>query len=270
MRVFVSWSGEQARAIGEALRDWLPSVIQSVKPYFSPADISKGARWASDVARELEASKVGLIIVTRDSLQSDWVMFEAGALSRSVEQSRVIPLLFRLTPGDVTGPLAQFQLAAFNHDQLLQVLETINQAQGEAALAPTTLKAVFEKWWPDLQSKVDSILDKASAPVEPVRSDREVLDEILSILRSAQRDNQVKRLVELLFDDTYNPRRPRNFLAWPPSLDPPLDKWGDVLSNRSEISPVLFAALLKLAEKGANDVSEPDKPKPSGDDDLAG
>jgi len=82
MKVFISWSGKDSSKFGEALRDWLPAVLQFVKPYFTPSDIEKGARWNSEIAKELESSKMGIICVTRENLHSDWVLFEAGALAR--------------------------------------------------------------------------------------------------------------------------------------------------------------------------------------------
>ena len=42
MKVFISWSGITSEKIGEALIDWLPKVIQRVKPYFTPEDLEKG------------------------------------------------------------------------------------------------------------------------------------------------------------------------------------------------------------------------------------
>ncbi len=58
-KVFISWSGDLSRKLGEALRNWLPAALQYVKPYFSPDDIEKGAKWNSEIAKELE--KPGMI-----------------------------------------------------------------------------------------------------------------------------------------------------------------------------------------------------------------
>ena len=89
MKVFISWSGDLSRELGEALREWLPSVIQSVKPFFTPNDIEKGARWGKDIANELESSSVGIFCITKENLSKPWLMFEAGALSKNLDASKV-------------------------------------------------------------------------------------------------------------------------------------------------------------------------------------
>ena len=81
-KVFISWSGDLSRKLGETLRDWLPSALQYVKPYFTPEDIEKGAKWSSEIAKELESANIGIICLTRDNTEKPWILFEAGALSK--------------------------------------------------------------------------------------------------------------------------------------------------------------------------------------------
>lgn len=83
MKVFLSWSGESSHAIAEKLHKWLPMVIQKIEPYIS-TEIEKGTRWASDIASELEVCAFGIACVTQENKDAPWLLFEAGALSKSV------------------------------------------------------------------------------------------------------------------------------------------------------------------------------------------
>jgi hypothetical protein len=195
MKVFISWSGNQSKKLGEAIRDWLPGVIQSVTPYFTPADIEKGTRWSAEIAKELEGSQIGIICVTRDNLYSDWILFEAGALSKSLAQSHVCPILFGITNTDLAGPLKQFQTTQFEKSDFHKLLGIINSRLSENKLPPKTLDVVFEKWWPDLEAKIAEILADTEEPTEPIRSDRELLEELLQLQRVAARRQTVSRSI---------------------------------------------------------------------------
>lgn len=185
MKVFISWSGERSRKAAEILKGWLPAVIQAVKPYFTPEDIEKGARWKDEMSKELEQSSVGIICLTRANLQAPWLMFEAGALAKSIEKSRVIPLLFGVKPLDLQGPLLQFQAASFKQDDIKRVMKTINTALGKAALDSQVLDSVFEKWWPELEAQVRHVMGAGDPEQEgELRTDREILEEILEICRT--------------------------------------------------------------------------------------
>jgi hypothetical protein len=187
MKVFISWSGAVSKQLGEALRDWLPGVLQLVTPYFTPSDIEKGTRWSADIAKELENSQIGVLCITRDNLHSDWILFEAGALSKSLEKAHVCPILFGITPTDLSGPLKQFQTTTFEKNEIHKLIMVINNGLGEHKLTPKTLDNVFEKWWPDLDKKIKEILAKVSQPEQPVRSDRELIEEILLMSRANSR-----------------------------------------------------------------------------------
>lgn len=185
MKVFISWSGQTSKNIAEIFRQWIPSVIQVVKPYYSPDDITKGTRWGTEIAKELDESKIGIICLTKDNLQSPWIMFEAGALSKNIDKSKVCPLLFGVEPTDIQGPLVQFQAAKFDKEEMKKVVKMINAELGEMSLSTEVFENVFEMWWPRLNEKIDAELSKATkATGKDVRGERDILEEILSLTRN--------------------------------------------------------------------------------------
>lgn len=186
MKIFLSWSGDLSRELAEALRDWLPGVLQSVKPFFTPNDIEKGARWGKDISQELEASSFGVFCLTKENLTKPWIMFEAGALSKRIDTSRVCPVLFGVDNADLEGPLVQFQAAPFSEAEVRKLIRTLNAGLAEQRLEETVLTAVFDMWWPKLNDRVTKILEKhASKPASTStsRSDRELLEEVLQLTR---------------------------------------------------------------------------------------
>jgi TIR domain len=93
MKIFIGWSGAKSKLLAKALYDWLPNVLQNVEPYMSE-EIEKGTSWASEIGNEVQNSDFGLCCITRDNLTAPWLHFEAGALSKVVDKSYVVPILF--------------------------------------------------------------------------------------------------------------------------------------------------------------------------------
>jgi hypothetical protein len=102
--VFLSWSGERSKLVARALRDWIPLVIDEVKPWFSGRDIPAGQRWTSEVGTRLEETNFGILCLTRENLQAPWLL-----LSKAVEEGAVCPYLLDVEVSEITGPLSQFQ-----------------------------------------------------------------------------------------------------------------------------------------------------------------
>jgi len=182
MKVFISWSGDRSRAVADVLRRWFPSVLQAVRPYFSPDDVAKGARWSSEIAKELEASRVGLLVITPENQEAPWLLFEAGALAKNLDRSKVCPLLFgAMEPTDVKGPLVQFQAAQFSKEEMKRVIKMMNGELAEAALPADVLDSVFEMWWPKLEEQVGKELEgHGESDDERRRSERDLLEEVLA------------------------------------------------------------------------------------------
>lgn len=184
MRVFISWSGERSKKIAEVLRTWIPGVIKAAKPYYTPDDITKGSRWSSEIAQVLDESKIGIICLTRENLNAQWIMFEAGALSKNIDRSKVVPVLFDVEPTDLEGPLVQFQAARFKKNEIEKIIKIINGELGDAKLTPEVLSSVFEMWWPKLDEQIKSIMKwSIESDSRTKRSDRDLLEEILMTVR---------------------------------------------------------------------------------------
>ena len=186
MDVFISWSGERSRAAAEALRGWLPKIINAIKPWLSSEDIDKGARWGTDVASRLEGAKAGIICLTPSNLHSDWILFEAGALSKTLKNTFVCPFLIGLEPSDVKPPLAQFQATKATKDDVLKLLKTLNSALGDNALQEAHIDEAFDVWWPKLESQLKTLPPEESK-AKTHRPDRELLEEILALVRNQSR-----------------------------------------------------------------------------------
>jgi predicted nucleotide-binding protein len=207
MKVFISWSGNRSKAIAEALHDWLPSVIQALKPWMSSYGIDKGISWASEITLQLQESRFGIICLTPENLDAPWLLFEAGALSKSLESTFVCPYLFGFEPADLRGPLVQFQATVANKEDTNKLIHTLNRALGESGLAQTQLDKAFDIWWPELERRLQSISTSKNnlethkqqenaivkSVTTPLHSDRELLEEIFKRLSP----NPVKEEVEI-------------------------------------------------------------------------
>jgi|GEM_PF-953801 len=194
MKIFISWSGDLSKNIAEIFRQWIPGVIQAAKPYYSPDDITKGTRWNTEISKELDASKIGIICLTKENLESTWIMFEAGALSKNIEKSKVVPLLFGIDPSDVQGPLVQFQAAKFSKTEMKKVIKMINAELGETGLSSDVLDSVFEMWWTKLETQIKEAEEKAKSTTnKDMRTERDLLEEVLSLTRELSINRRFER-----------------------------------------------------------------------------
>jgi len=187
VKVFLSWSGEVSHAVASALRDWLPSVLQTVEPYMSSKDIDKGARWAIDIGEELDSSDFGILCVTGDNLMSQWLNFEAGALSKSMESSRVAPFLVGVHAADLVGPLAQFQATTATRDDVLRLVASMNRAS-DHRIDEQRLAAAVDLWWPQLETRLANVNSGSPAATRARREISDMVEELLELTRGMQRN----------------------------------------------------------------------------------
>jgi hypothetical protein len=191
MNVFVSWSGVRSHHLAETLRSWLPRVLQRVRPWMSEKDISAGSRWLTEVSNELSQAKVGIICVTPENQANPWLVFEAGALSKTIDETYVCPVLFDLSPSQLSGPLAQFQANAVDRNGIGRMLNSLNKALDDAQLPEDTLAEIQEVWWPKFETRIQEMPPAPEANPQR-RSLEDILEEIVANTREQIRRENIR------------------------------------------------------------------------------
>lgn len=193
MKIFISWSGERSRKIAELFNEWIQCVIQAAKPWISSHDIERGALWYTEISKTLADSRFGILCLTPENKTEPWILFEAGALAKGIEENRVCTLLIDLKNTDIGNPLAQFNhTIACDKESMWELVQTINNALLENKLQEKVLKSVFETYWEQFLEKYKEISQRFK-PEEHVkkRSIEDILTEILTTVRALDKRSQM-------------------------------------------------------------------------------
>jgi hypothetical protein len=188
-KVFISWSGDLAKAVAFVWNDLLEDTFDSVQPFMSEDDIGAGERGLTKIAAELAGTSFGIVVVTQENENSPWINFEAGALSKDVNDDtvRVAPSLVDFErKSDLTGPLKQFQGGLLDKAGIEYILVEIAKIIGASEL---TIKKRFANSWSEYEERFTAAkaVSGGTAPAKH-RSQPDILDEILTTVRSLARD----------------------------------------------------------------------------------
>lgn len=181
MKVFISWSGKRSKKLANALKEWIPYIVQHADPWVSDKDISAGERWAQKIAGELESSNFGILCITPENISSEWILFEAGALSKAMQDAKVIPLLFGLELSELSGPLSQFQALKVDEQGMLDTLKAINEASANKT-NENTIEQLVPALWSQFQEKLDAIPKIAEAE-KHMRPQSEIMEDLVPQVR---------------------------------------------------------------------------------------
>src|SRR6266852_968249 len=203
--VFISWSGERSRVVAQKLREWLPRVVQAAKPWMSDADIAKGSRGLNELAKALYSMKVGVTCLSPDNLEAPWLLFEAGALSKAIDDTNRLCtyLLDGLKPEDVKAPLGMFQATKATKEDTRKLIQTINVSVSEQPLREEDLDEIFEAMWPTLEATIKS-LALAQPTTTIKRNGEDMIAEILELVRAEANRTQpeIKRIEPKIATET--------------------------------------------------------------------
>ncbi|HWU08872.1 MAG TPA: toll/interleukin-1 receptor domain-containing protein [Streptomyces sp.] len=187
MDVFISWSGDRSRRAAEVLYDWLKRVMPGqISPWMSDKDLEAGGRWAIDLAERLDEMDAGISVLTPENLHKPWLNYEAGAIGKAVGRSHVMTFLMGLTPTQVPQPLGQFQATTRTQSDVLKMVASLNRINGNA-IDQEVLSDQVAMWWEKLDGPLQLIENDTSPTQPPPRSEHEMLEEVLTLLRELSR-----------------------------------------------------------------------------------
>ena len=156
MRIFLSWSGHSSYQVADVLREWLPAVLPYARPWVSAEDIDKGARWANELAIELNRSNFGIICIVPGNVNQAWLNFEAGAISKTLDVGRVAPVLVGVDREEIVGPLAQFQSTVFEMTDIRRLVKSINRSHTDP-IDERQMSRTFDACWRGLEDAITAI-----------------------------------------------------------------------------------------------------------------
>jgi hypothetical protein len=210
----------------------------------SAEEIEKGTRWESNVAVELETSNFDLLCMTPENLSAPWIYFEAGALAKVVEHSRVAPILFQLRPSDIQGPLTQFQAVTLtDQDDMMRLLKSINPAAGNEARAESYLEKAFIGLWNQLDAQITALPEPLLKPDDVVPSAitmQPIIEEILVLTRQQSQvivaPDVQKAMYKLLSDQLVVMRNILNTVSSESLWDELSEQWTTLLEAWATLS----------------------------------
>lgn len=187
MKVFISWSGDVSKQVALLLKDWLQSVVQSVKPWVSSDDIERGSVWFNDIGNALADVNIGIVVLTEENKNKPWILFESGALAKGLTTNRVCTFLVDLKPSDILqNPLSNFNHTEPTKDGLFKLIETINNNQ-ENKLNDKVLHISFDTFYPQFAKQFATILSSSTVVEKKEIKQPDLLKEVLQVVRNIEK-----------------------------------------------------------------------------------
>lgn len=211
MNLFIVWSGDLSERAAGLLGQWFTQLMPWIKVHVPSGDSYGGMGWFSKEWKALQSAEFGILILTKENLNSPWLLFEAGVLFNKLDRPSIFPVVVDLSIADLSGPLAQFQAVRADQEGISKLAQAINLKSLEArqgGFEGETLKEAFEASWPGFESSLT--IQKPESQRQRMRSDREVLYEILELSRTIARNVESQKMPEIepLADDRSKTKRP--------------------------------------------------------------
>ena len=233
-RIILIWSGKTSHKIALFQYGWWPRVVPGVVPWISTEDIAKGDRWFPELMSQLGKSTTCVISITPENHKAPWVYYEAGVIAAKQENGKICTVLFGVTTSNIKDtPMDQFQATEAVNDDMWRLVKSINRRLAEGAHEEQPLRALFDRYWPELKDHIDeslsnSVVSRETTETIHLLSQYNLSDEAKDLLGEACRSkegriywNHTTRGYYLKTNDRefFEPDKPREEARWKRALD---------------------------------------------------
>jgi len=155
MKIFLSWSGDESKRTAKLLKSWLLLIFPTLDVWVSSEDISAGERWAKELFDRLENTEFGILCITKENSASPWLLYEAGALSKSIDSGRIVPFVTGIEFSQLPGPLTHFQAVHSDEAGARKLIQAISAVLPNNHRSDSAIDKLFELLWPELKTNLD-------------------------------------------------------------------------------------------------------------------
>jgi hypothetical protein len=167
--IFISWSRNPAKDIGEKLQTLLKKIFPypNIDFFLSSSgknEIVAGEDFRNKLDNNLMDSNFGILILTKNNFERPWMMFESGALSNGDNKSRIIPIFFNRDSRKIESPIEKFQNVEYNKEGLLKIIFSITKSLFDSNELDNNQKQLLvnqlDTHWESFKKDIDIILEK--------------------------------------------------------------------------------------------------------------
>ena len=206
IKIFLSWSGDKSKKLANVFKTYVADILPKADFYFSPDDLKGGEKWRQSIEEGLNNNTYGIIFLTPSNLTSKWIYFEAGAISKSTKQAKILPFLYKIDVTELGQPFSDYQCKSFSTDDILTTIHEINDCQSKVYQLPSeTIKRNFNRLSNEIKTEIEEInnisevIEKSETQIEDasLMDSEDKINEILQIIREQSSNTDIKKNTDI-------------------------------------------------------------------------
>lgn len=158
-QLFISWSGPLGKTVADLIYDWINRLYKNAATnVFVSTRIEPGRQGFNEIMNALDECEKGFFIITRERMNSPWLHFEAGAISKANATNWIIPIYVDINREALNNdPLTEFQSDySFCYNDLDKLISYVGDTLGWKPHDPYSKNSIQK----DIQEKINSLTEQ--------------------------------------------------------------------------------------------------------------